>query len=106
MSENASHACQRRQLQKFSKDVIIEAILCTSFFRLDDVISECEIIQSDKKFKSLLSQGEKMSKQVSVLLNNKPGENVNELVEWMHILQQLNDHQNIIQNKIDKLLEI
>lgn len=99
MRENA-----RNSLKKFPKDVIIESLIRVAFFSLDDVILECGIIHSDNKLKSLMSQSEKNSKQVLELLNNKPGENVNEIVEWMRTLQLLNDQHKIIHNKIDKLL--
>lgn len=108
MSENASHACQRGQLQKFSKDVIIEAFLRVTFSRLDDVVEECKIIQYDKRFKSLMEKSEELRKQVLTMLNNNENEKMNiaEYIEWMNRLSHLNNKQNIIQNKIDKLLEI
>ena len=99
-----SDAIIRSQLQKFPKEVIIESLIRVVFFRLDDVILECGIIHSDNKLKSLMSQSEKNIKQILELLNNKPGENINESVEWMHTLQRLNDQEKIIQSKIDKML--
>ena len=99
-----SDARSRSQLQKFPKDVIIESFIRVAFFRLDDVILECGIIQSDNKLKSLMSQSEKNSKQVLELLNNKPRGNIDETVEWLHTLQRLNDQEKIIQSKIDKML--
>lgn len=46
----------RCKLQKFPKDVLIEAFFRTVvFLRVDDVVAECETIQCDNMFKSLMA---------------------------------------------------
>lgn len=104
MSDNV-----RCKLQKFPKDVLIEAFLRTvAFFRADDVVAECETIQHDNKFKSLMARSERISEQILQLLENESrGKHDGyDYFEWVNALQRLNRERDVIQNKIDKLLGI
>lgn len=94
-----------RKLQKFPKEVVIEAFLSVCLFlRVNSVVSECKEIHRDRQFKMLMKRDEELSEQRYILANARPEGGIENYYEWMKKMKKLADEQDVIQKKIDSIL--
>ena len=94
-----------RKLQKFPKEVIIEAFFSVGIFlRMDSIVSECKEIHRDMQFKKLLKRDEELDEQRLVLAKTQPKGSLEAYHVWMKRMKKLADEQDAIQKKIDRIL--